>query len=102
MVRSSTIPLSIALLIFTACGRSTGEPTARRLSVDAPSVPGEVERVTAEDYRVVFEFRDHGSLRGRPYRNVVAISLDVCGEKICGYREYFGLVGPPPEAEGDE
>ena len=58
----------------------------------------EVERVTAEENRVVFEFRDSGKLRGQPYKNVVAISLDVCGEKICGYREYFGLVGPPPEA----
>lgn len=56
----------------------------------------EVERVTAEGQQVVFEFRDHGELRGKPYRNIIAISLDVCGEQICGYREYFGLVGPPP------
>ncbi len=61
----------------------------------------EVERVTAEENRVVFEFRDHGELRGQPYHNLVAISLDICGEEICGYREYFGLVGPPP-AEDDE
>ena len=60
----------------------------------------EIERVTAEEDRVVFEFRDSGKLRGQPYRNLVAISLDVCGEQICGYREYFGLVGPPPENEG--
>ena len=33
---------------------------------------------------------------GKPYENLVAISLDVCGEQICGYREYFGLIGPPP------
>ncbi len=57
----------------------------------------EIERITAEDNRVVFEFRDSGLLRGQPYRNIVAISLDVRGEKISGYREYFGLVGPPPE-----
>lgn len=56
----------------------------------------EVERVTAEENRVVFEFSDEGKLRGEPYRNLVAISLDLCGEKICGYREYFGLVGSPP------
>lgn len=56
----------------------------------------EVLGVTAEGNRVVFEFEDTGSLRGQPYHNVVAISLDVCGEQICGYREYFGLVGPPP------
>jgi len=30
------------------------------------------------------------------------ISLDVCGEQICAYRGYFGIVGPPPsEAETD-
>ncbi len=56
----------------------------------------EVERVTAEADRVVFEFQDEGLLRGTPYANVVAISLDVRGEQICGYREYFGVVGPPP------
>ena len=60
----------------------------------------EVTGVTAEGTRVVFEFADHGLLFGKPYNNVVAISLDVCGEQICGYREYFGLVGPPP-GEGD-
>jgi ketosteroid isomerase-like protein/uncharacterized protein (DUF1330 family) len=56
----------------------------------------EVLGVTAEGTRVVFEFRDHGMMFGNPYNNQVAISLDVCDEKICGYREYFGLVGPPP------
>jgi len=56
----------------------------------------EVTGVTAEGTRVVFEFKDHGLMFGNPYTNVVAISLDVCGEQICGYREYFGLVGPPP------
>ena len=60
----------------------------------------EVLGVTADGTRVVFEFKDHGLMFGKPYANVVAISLDVCGEKICGYREYFGLVGPPP-GEGD-
>ncbi|MEM7356076.1 MAG: nuclear transport factor 2 family protein [Acidobacteriota bacterium] len=59
----------------------------------------QVYRVTAEEDRVVFEFSDHGQLRGQSYHNRVAISLDVCGEKICGYREYFGLVGPPPETK---
>ncbi len=54
--------------------------------------------VTADGTRVVFEFSDHGLMFGKPYNNKVAISLDVCGEEICGYREYFGLVGPPPGA----
>jgi len=52
--------------------------------------------VTADGTRVIFEFKDHGVMFGKPYANQVAISLDVCGEQICGYREYFGLVGPPP------
>jgi uncharacterized protein (DUF1330 family)/ketosteroid isomerase-like protein len=56
----------------------------------------EITGVTAEGTRVVFEFADHGLLFGKPYTNKVAISLDVCGDEICGYREYFGLVGPPP------
>jgi len=60
----------------------------------------EVLAVTTEGDRVVFEFRDRGLLRGEPYENLVAISLEVCGEQICGYREYFGLVGPPPPAAG--
>jgi ketosteroid isomerase-like protein/uncharacterized protein (DUF1330 family) len=61
----------------------------------------EVSGVTADGTRVVFEFSDHGLMFGKPYANKVAISLDVCGEQICGYREYFGLVGPPPgESDG--
>lgn len=60
----------------------------------------EVLGVTADGTRVIFEFSDHGLMFGKPYANKVAISLDVCGEQICGYREYFGLVGPPP-GEGD-
>lgn len=55
----------------------------------------EVERVTAEDGRVVFEFKDSGKKDGKPYANRIALALDVCGEQICGYREYFGLVGEP-------
>ena len=61
----------------------------------------EVHGVTAEGTTVVFEFSDHGLMFGKPYANKVAISLDVCGERICGYREYFGLVGPPPGENGD-
>jgi len=61
----------------------------------------EVLGVTADGTRVVFEFSDHGLMFGKTYNNKVAISLDVCGEKICGYREYFGLVGPPP-GEGND
>lgn len=53
----------------------------------------EVLRRTGSDRTFVFEFRDEGLLRGEPYKNRVAISLDVCGDRICGYREYFGSDG---------
>jgi ketosteroid isomerase-like protein len=53
----------------------------------------EVMRRTGNDSTFVFEFRDEGTLRGEPYKNRVAISLDICGSKICGYREYFGSDG---------
>lgn len=56
----------------------------------------DLKKVTGTGNTVVFEFEDEGLMRGEPYHNLVAISLDVCGDKICGYREYFGLVGPPP------
>ena len=52
-----------------------------------------LERVTSNETTVVFEFRDEGTLQGRPYKNRVAISLDVRGDKICSYREYFGSDG---------
>ncbi len=57
----------------------------------------EVVRRTGSGSTFVFEFVDEGALRGEPYRNRVAISLDVCGAKICGYREYFGSDGKPGE-----
>ena len=53
----------------------------------------EVMRRTGSESTFVYEFRDEGLLRGEPYKNRVAISLDVCGPKICGYREYFGSDG---------
>lgn len=59
----------------------------------------EMIAVTAEDDRVVFEFKDRGLLRGQPYHNVVAVAFEICGEQVCAYREYFGLVGPPPSQE---
>jgi catechol 2,3-dioxygenase-like lactoylglutathione lyase family enzyme len=51
----------------------------------------ELQRVSGGGNTFVFEFRDEGTLFGTtPYRNRVAISVDVCGAKICAYREYFG------------
>jgi ketosteroid isomerase-like protein/uncharacterized protein (DUF1330 family) len=40
----------------------------------------------------MFEFQDEGTLRDAPYHNRVAIALQVRGQQICAYREYFGLV----------
>ena len=53
----------------------------------------EVLRRSGGGNTFVYEFRDEGTLRGEPYKNRVAISLDVCGDRICGYREYFGSDG---------
>ncbi len=53
----------------------------------------ELLRVTANETTVVFEFKDEGALRGEVYRNRVSISWDVRGEKLAGYREYFGSDG---------
>lgn len=52
-----------------------------------------LDRVTSNETTVVFEFRDEGLMWGQPYKNRVAVSFDVCGDKICGYREYFGSDG---------
>lgn len=52
-----------------------------------------VERITSNETTVVFEFRDEGMLRGEPYKNRVAVSFDIRGDKICAYREYFGSDG---------
>ncbi len=58
----------------------------------------EIDRVTANQDTVVFEFRDWGTLiipdqPPRAYRNRVAISLDVRDGRIAAYREYFGSDG---------
>jgi ketosteroid isomerase-like protein len=52
-----------------------------------------LEHVTSNETTVVFEFRDEGMMRDEPYKNRIAVSFDVRGDKICGYREYFGSDG---------
>lgn len=52
-----------------------------------------IERVTSSDTTVVFEFRDEGKMWGEPYKNRIAVSFDIRGDKICGYREYLGSDG---------
>jgi len=50
-----------------------------------------LDNVLHNETTVMFEFRDEGTLHGEPYQNRVALAFDVRGDKICGYREYFGL-----------
>lgn len=52
-----------------------------------------LDRVTSNETTAVFEFRDQGLMWGNPYKNRVAVSFDVRGNKICGYREYLGSDG---------
>ena len=52
-----------------------------------------LDRCTSNDTTVVFEFRDEGRLFEQPYKNRLAVSWDVRGDKICAYREYFGSDG---------
>ncbi len=52
-----------------------------------------LDRITSNDTTVVFEFRDRGPMWGHPYKNRVAVSFDVRGDKICAYREYLGSDG---------
>ncbi len=52
-----------------------------------------IERITSNETTVVFEFRDEGRLKGEPYKNRIAISFDIRGDQICGYREYMGSDG---------
>jgi ketosteroid isomerase-like protein len=65
-----------------------------------------LDRVTSNETTVVFEFHDHANMYSEwpgveftpgqkcfPYKNRVAISVDIRGDKICAYREYFGSDG---------
>lgn len=47
-------------------------------------------RVTSNDTTVMFEFDSKGTISGKPYKGRNAISLDVIGDRISGFREYFG------------
>ncbi|MGB3292666.1 MAG: nuclear transport factor 2 family protein [Phormidesmis sp.] len=51
-----------------------------------------VERVMSDENTVLFEVRSHGLMLGQPYENQAAISFDIRGEKVCGYREYLGVI----------
>jgi ketosteroid isomerase-like protein len=80
-------------------GLNTGKDRATEFFqyVSASFHPGlklaSLDCVTSNETTVVFEFRDEGLLLGQPYKNRVAVSFDVRGDKICSYREYFGSDG---------
>jgi hypothetical protein len=48
--------------------------------------------ITSSSTTVMFEFECEGVLGGEPYEGRLAIALDVSGNKISGFREYFGDV----------
>jgi ketosteroid isomerase-like protein len=85
-------------------GEHVGMAAARELFPQvAQDFPGGieaegVERVTTDGARVVFEMGSSDKRRGQLYRNRVAIVMEICGGKVCAYREYFGLAGSPPES----
>ncbi len=51
-----------------------------------------LERTLSSGHTVLFEVRSQGLMLGHPYENQAAISFDVVGDKICGYREYLGVI----------
>lgn len=57
-----------------------------------------VDRVFVSGESVFVEFKDEGTMvlpgaAPRPYKNRIAIAFDFRGDKIYGYREYFGSDG---------
>ncbi len=52
----------------------------------------EVVNVARSGNTVMFEFLDEGELRGEPYKGRVVVVLEVRGEQISAYREFFGQV----------
>ena len=52
----------------------------------------QLQRTFQQGTTVLFEVRSRGKMLGQPYENQAAISFDVRGDRICGYREYLGVV----------
>jgi ketosteroid isomerase-like protein len=90
-------------VIFFPTGKYQGERKGKDKAIEFFKYVGEtfkdglniveVLRVTANETTIVFEMRDEGVLRGNIYKNRVALSWDVRGNKISSYREYFGSDG---------
>lgn len=85
-------------------GEHRGKDQAREFFPYVTSVfPGgitvtSIDRFLVSGDTVMIEFKDEGTLAlpgapPRPYKNRVAIAFDFRGEKISGYREYFGSDG---------
>ena len=57
-----------------------------------------VERCSSNANTVVFEIRSTGTMAGNPYQNQAAISFDIRGNQVCGYREYLGVLFQLPSS----
>lgn len=79
-------------------GLNSGKPRAAEFfhyvsETFQPGLTVTLDNVTSNEKTVVFELRSEGFLRGDPYKNRIAVAFDIRGDKICGYREYFGSDG---------
>ena len=52
----------------------------------------QLERTFYSETTVLFEVRSRGKMFGQPYENQAAVSFDICGDRVCGYREYLGVI----------
>ena len=76
-------------------GREAAAECYRQIAASEPRlVFADPLRVTRSGDTVVVEFEDEGTIMGQAYRNRIASSFDVRGDRICGYREYFGDIDP--------
>ncbi|MGB5914099.1 MAG: nuclear transport factor 2 family protein [Phormidesmis sp.] len=78
-------------------GQNTGKDRARDFfamvsKIFPKGLSLTVERVMSQESTVLFEVRSQGLMLGHPYDNQAAISFDICGDKVCGYREYLGVI----------
>jgi len=54
----------------------------------------EPRTVAVDGQTVIFEFESAGDLDGQPYKGRNIIVLEIHGERVQGYREYFGDLDP--------
>ncbi len=76
-------------------GRAEAEACYQGIAASKPEITFHPpSRVTRQGSTVVVEYQDEGTIGDKPYRNRIAGSFDVRGDRICGYREYFGDIDP--------